>query len=156
MAKRQPVPTKRPERQREGPPDWMSERQKAIWRELAETAPAGCLRYIPTLWVNIWVSAYMVFQEASAYLASPPPTAFDDRRVRSACETAMKRQRDLMRLAEAGMGFVPVIRSYVPATCSPDKLKEISWEELGVTPWDPDAWEACDASELLVLEGDLE
>ena len=97
-------------------PEWMTEHQKDIWREVVALSPPGLLKDVDASVFAIWVVAFDLYQEAGEKLArtgmliKAPNTGVP---MQSPYLAIVNKQAQIMLKAAAEMGFTPASRSRV-------------------------------------------
>lgn len=97
------------------PPEGLSDRQRAIWREAIASAPVGLLRKLDTELLRTWVAATDAVQAAAEIIGRDGPVQVDDdgvAKVHPATNVIAKMGALQSRLA-AEMGFSPSSRARV-------------------------------------------
>lgn len=98
------------------PPEWLTDRQLTMWREVVAFAPPGLLKDLDASVFTVWVVAYDLYQEASDKLArtgmliKAPNTGVP---MQSPYLAIVNKQAQIMMKAAAEMGFTPASRSRV-------------------------------------------
>lgn len=97
------------------PPDWMSEQQKAIWREGLEAAPKGQLKRVDASVFTTWVVATATHRAAAELVAKEgvlvPATDGSKFMVQHPALAIQNKQAELAMRAAAQLGFDPCSRS---------------------------------------------
>ncbi len=108
------------------PPEWMNDKQKAVWRTAIENAPLGLLRKLDHSVLSVWVIAEDLHREATEKvnqfgMVVKAPSGVP---IQSPFLSIINRQAEIKMKAAGELGFSPSSRSRVGAAGQGQKPKE--------------------------------
>jgi P27 family predicted phage terminase small subunit len=99
-----------------GPPDWMTEREQAIWREALRCAPNGMVKRLDIGVFAAWVGAYAIWEDAKQRVSrfgTMVRSPVQNVPIQNPYLAVVNKQALLMAKLSAELGFTPSARSRV-------------------------------------------